>query len=136
MIKKFKVLEHTADLRIKAFGKTKRKLFSNMLQGMAENQKPEIKKKEKVKKRIKIESPDPNSLLVDFLSEVLYLSQVDAAVYNRVKFNKFTDTEIKGKLIGNKVEKFGEDIKGVTYHNLNIIQKKDGNWQVTVIFDI
>ena len=134
-MKKFEVLEHKADLKIRAFGKTKAELFLNMLFGMAENQRAEIKNKEKIKRKIKIRSLDFAALLVDFLSEALYLSQVNKEVYFKAEFTKFTDREIEGELIGQKVERFGEDIKAVTHHDLDI-QQEDGIWRATVLFDI
>ncbi len=132
---KHQILEHKADLKIRAFGRTKKELFLNMLLGMAENQKAE-KLKTKVKRQIKIKSLDLAALLVDFLSEALYLSQVNQEVYDSVKFSKFADTELAGELIGQKVERFDEDIKAVTYHNLEIKQTKDGGWQAIILFDI
>ena len=134
-MKKYEILEHKADLKIRAFGKTKEEVFLNMLLAMTENQRPEILP-EKVKKEIKISSPELSSLLVDFLSEALYLTQVNKEIYNNVKYKKFTDTELKAELIGQKVERFGEDIKAVTYHNLNIRQREDGIWEATILFDI
>ncbi len=135
-MKKFEILEHTADLKIRAFGKTKKELFLNMLLGMTESQKPEIKESQKIKREIKIKSLDIETLLVDFLSEVLYLTQVNREIYNDIKFTKFTETELEGELIGQKIERFGEDIKGVTYHGLNIYQRKDRIWEATVLFDV
>ncbi len=135
-MKEYEVLEHKADLKIRAFGKTKEELFQNTLLAMIENMKPELKKpEEKTKREIKIKSLDPLSLLVDFLNEVLYLTQVNKEIYN-IKFQKITDNEIEGELIGQKVERFGEDIKAVTHHDLDIRQEMDGNWEATVIFDI
>jgi SHS2 domain-containing protein len=133
---KFKILEHTADLKIKAFGKNKKELFLNMLKGMSESQRAEIENENKINRKIEIQSLDLSTLLIDFLSEALYLSQVNREVYFGAKFTKFTDTEIKGELIGQKVKRFGLDIKGVTYHSLDIRQRKDGTWEATVLFDI
>ncbi len=135
-MKKFEVLEHKADLKIRAFGKIKEELFLNMLFGMAENQKAEIKSKKKIRRKIKIKSLDFPALLVDFLSEALYLGQVNKEIYFNAKFAKFTDREIEGELIGQKVERFGEDIKAVTHHDLDIRQKKDRTWGAAVLFDI
>ena len=135
MMKKYETLEHTADLRIRAFGKTKKELFLNVLLGMTESQKAEKLAKE-AKREIKIKSLDLEALLVDFLSEALYLTQVNREIYNDIKFTKFTDTELEGELTGYKVERFGEDIKGVTHHDLNVHQKKDSAWETTVLFDI
>ena len=136
-MQKYKILEHKADLKIRAFGKTKEDLFRHCLEAMAESMKPETQKPgEKTKREIKIKSLDLFALLVDFLSEVLYQTQVNKELYNNIKFSKFTDMEIKGELIGQKVERFSEDIKAVTYHDLNIQQNPEGIWEATVIFDI
>lgn len=135
-MKKYEILEHKADLKIRAFGKTKKELFLNMLLGMAESQKSEIKEKQKITTKIEIKSPDSLTLLVDFLSEALYFSQVKREIYKDFQFTKFTDTELAGELIGQKVERFGEDIKAVTYHDLDIHQAEDGFWEATVLFDI
>ena len=135
-MKKYEILEHKADLKIRTFGKDKKELFSNMLLAMAESQKPEIKGKQKNKRQIKIKSLDLAALLVDYLSEALYLSQVNKEIYFDINFKKFSNTEIEGELIGQKVARFGEDIKAVTYHSLDIHQKKDKTWEATILFDI
>ena len=135
-MKKYEILEHKADLKIRAFGKTKEELFQNMLLGMSESQKPEIKAKKKTEREIKIKSLDFPSLLVDFLSKILYSSQIKQEIYNNVNFTKFTNTELKGKLLGQKVERFNEDIKAVTYHGLEVKQNENGSWQATVLFDV
>jgi len=135
-MKKFEILPHRADLKIRAFGKDKKELFLNMLLGMTKNQRPEIKNKKKIKRKIKIKSVDLSTLLVDFLNEVLYLSQVNKEVYLDFKFEKFKDKELEGKLIGQRISKFGEDIKAVTFHNLEVKQIENKNWEGTVLFDI
>ena len=134
---KYETLEHKADLKIKAFGKTKEELFLNMLLGMQESMKPEFKQPvEKVKRKIKIKSLDLPALLVDFLSEVLYQNQVNKEVYKDVIFKKFSDVGLEAEIFGQKVERFGEDIKAVTHHNLEIKQNENGEWEAIVLFDI
>jgi SHS2 domain-containing protein len=135
-MKKYKILEHKTDLKVRIFGKDRREFFLNALLAMAESQKPTIKNKEKVRRRIQVKSLDLPALLVDFLNEALYLSQVNKEIYVDVKFEKFSDKELKGEITGNKVERFGEDIKAATHHSLEIKQTKNKNWQATVIFDI
>ena len=135
-MKKYEILEHKADLKIRAFGQTKEELFLNALLAMEENMRPEVLNKDNVKREIKIQSSDLSALLVDFLSEVLYLNQVNKETYFDIKFKKFTDKEIEARISGQKVERFGEDIKAVTHHNLEIKQTKDKTWEGTVLFDI
>lgn len=133
---RYEILEHRADLKIRAFGGQKEKVFLSMLLAMTESQRPEIKEKEKITREIKVKATDLSALLVGFLSEALYLSQVNREVYFEVTFKKFSDTELEGELTGQKVERFGEDIKAVTWHSLDVHQEKDGTWQATVLFDV
>ena len=131
---KYKILEHPADIKIQAFGKTKQKLFLNAMKGMNAVLKSKSKT-QNAKRKISVKSLDLNALLVDFLSEALYLPQVNKEVYNDVKFTKFNDKQLEAELTGNKIESFGEDIKGVTYHDLKI-EKENNQYQVTILFDI
>jgi len=136
-MKRYEILPHRADLKIRARGRTKEEIFQNALFGMSKNMKPEIKEqKEKIKREIKISSPDRPSLLVDFLSEALYLAQTNKEVYFDLKLKKISNNEIKGELVGQKVKRFGEDIKAATHHDLEVRQKKDKTWEAIVLFDI
>jgi len=140
----YEILEHRGDFKIKVLGKTKEELFLNAMKGMIAGMRPKNTKQKTQNKKIKIESSDLNALLVDFLSEVLYQIQTNREIYNDVKFKKFSDThstssgqaELEAELIGQKVESFGEDIKAVTYHGLDIRQRGDGLFEAIVLFDI
>lgn len=134
-MKKFEFLDHPADLKIKAYGKTRKELFSNMMLGMEESLKTDLEE-EKDKQEIKIKSLDSETLLVDFLSQILYSNHVNEAVYKDIKFKKFAENELEAEIFGQKVKFFGEEIKAVTYHDLEIIQKNDNEWEATVLFDI
>jgi len=133
-MKKYEILEHKADLKIRALGKNKEEIFLNALLGMNASLQPEILNQKSEIRKIKIKSPDLSALLVDFLSEALYLIQANKEIYDNTKFIKFTDTEIEAELLGQKVERFNEDIKAVTYHGLDIHQKKDGSWEAIALF--
>jgi len=130
----YKILPHPSDVRVQAFGETKEELFLNAMLGMNEILKPTLLKKKAIQ-RIAVNSYDLNALLVDFLSEVLYLSQVNKEIYNDIRFNRFGDKELTGDLFGNKIKSFGEDIKAVTYHDLKI-EQKNGLFQAIILFDI
>jgi len=133
----YEILDHKADLKIKVFGKTKEELFENAMKGMfraAKYQKDAKSKKLKVK--IKIQSVDLVSLLVDFLSEILYLVETKKLVFESVKFKKFSENEIEAELIGRSLKRMGVHIKGVTYHDLEITREKEGFWRAKILFDI
>jgi len=154
-MEKFELLEHKADLKIRAFGKDKEELFENAMIGMFEGaryeeevkiQKPSLATARRggrkgrspfrpSKFKIKISSLDFPSLLVDFLSEVLYLCETKKLVFEKVEFQKLTEKEMEGTLIGKPLKRMGVHIKGVTYHDLEIHQE-NGKWQATILFDI
>jgi len=96
--------------------------------------RPEMTK-EKVSREIKIESLDRESLLVNFLSEALTLSDINEEVYLKVKFDKLTDKYLKAKLEGYKIKSRELEIKAVTWHNLKI-EKKGDHLEAIVLFDI
>lgn len=130
------ILPHTADLRIKVFGFTKEELFSNAVLAMFEAIEPkDIKGSKEAARNFKVRSKDLNSLLVDFLNEVLYLSDTNDEAYNRVAIKRLSDTEIEAIIFGRKITGFKEEIKAVTHHGIDIKQI-DGVWQTEIIFDI
>lgn len=142
MKKKYEILEHTADLKIKACGKSLPQLFSHLLQGMFESiseteTRKAFSKKNKsiIERRINIRSSDQESLLVDFLSEALYLSDLNNEVYFEADFDKFEEKELSGIIKGIKIKRFKEEIKAVTYHGLEV-KKVNDLWEATVLFDI
>ena len=148
MVKKFEILPHTADVRLKVFGKTKEELFKNAMLGMAKILAKSPKSKLKIKnfppkadqplvEKLKIKSPDINSLLVDFLSEVLYQSQINHAVFKEVNFSNFKETELEAEISGFKIGEFDNDIKAVTYHELEIKKSPaKGFFETIIVFDI
>lgn len=135
-MKSYEVLEHTGDVKMKAYGKTKEELFENAVLSMMAVLNPKPKIQNPKIQSISIKSSDINALLVDFLNEVNYLRQVHREVYDTVEFEKFSDTELEGRLQGYGVEEFGEDIKAVTFHHLDVKQSTQGIWETAIVFDI
>lgn len=143
----FEILPHTADIKIRAYGKSKQELFCNALIGMFQAIHPIVPGCEVENDRVvcselpeqhdvELQASDTESLLVDFLSEALYLSDVYNQAYFDVVIHEFTDTHIKATLCGVHVTGFEVvEIKAVTYHELEI-KNKNGLWQADIVFDI
>lgn len=143
----YKVLPHTADLRLKVFGRTKKELFCHALKGMFESLNPDTSQCRRRKGSficddlpqkhfIKIKSSDFNSLLVDFLSEALYLSDINDEAYFKADISKLTEKEIEATIKGVKIKGFEEgEIKAVTHHEVDI-KWVAGSWETVIVFDI
>ena len=133
---KFKFLDHPKNLKIQAFGKNQEELFSNVALGMMTFLYPrqiEIKDHE-TKEKIRIKAMGIEKLLVDWLSDLLHLSDIKDICYNDFHFDKLNEDEIIATAYGRRV-KAKEDIKAIIKHNLEIKQAEQG-FEVTVSFDI
>lgn len=133
---KYKILSHTADLRLEVYGKTMEELFTNAAEALARVLVPEVKEKIStgLKEKLEIESININILLVDFLNEILAKSQIEKAVFFLEKI-KITGNKLTAELTGIRVDKFEEDVKAVTYHEVNI-KKEDEIFRTKLIMDI
>ncbi len=147
MIKDYETVPHTADLKIYAYGVTFEELFRNALKGMFASCKPQgpaiaYKDDEPLVTHFNIEhevvthSSDRESLLIDFLSDCLYLSDVNNEAYFDARFSLLDETELKGVIFGVPINGFEfSEIKAVTYHDLEL-EQIDGIWRATLVFDI
>lgn len=140
-MKKYEILEHPAELRLRVYGKTLEELFENAALAMGETQKKNdtfltLSRKKCVKEKIEVQSLDINTLLVDFLNEILAKSQINKCVYYvsdiKIDASRFT---LHVSCTGYPVERFEEDIKAVTYEDLDI-KKINDIYQTDLVFDI
>lgn len=136
-MKKYILIEHTADIRLKIEADSEQELFLAALQGMAQiiNSQANLHQKPSLSQKITIRSLDTTTLLIDFLSEVLTLSHLHKAVFFNVTFNLLTPNNLDATVYGIPVSKFLEDIKAVTYHEAEVIDNNE-ILSTTIVFDI
>jgi SHS2 domain-containing protein len=155
-MKNFKILEHKADIKIKVFGKTMEELYKNAVFAMTSilfknlELRP-LADKKSLKKILITKSLDREILLVDFLNDILGESQINQAIYPEVRLIDFQPEGVQGmaylkaEIGGYPIERFDEDIKAVTYHDLSIREnsrkdkkgsRKFANWEATILFDV
>lgn len=133
---RYKVLPHPADIRLEITASCKKDIFRGALEGMAYIIQPNVSQKSISKEeQIEIHSMNINTLLVDFLNEVLAKSDIYNSVFDSIKIEKLTDNSIKGIIKGRNVKEFSKEIKAATYHGLEI-KENQGEWVVVVLFDI
>jgi SHS2 domain-containing protein len=146
MIQDFELLPHTADIKVRIYGKTLNDFFRNAVIGMFQVIHPLIEGSHvehgrvicplPITRKVEINAPDIETLMVDFLSELLYLSDVHNEAYLDATIYEVTATHIKATVHGSKVKGFDVvEIKAVTYGELEIKQINDG-WRGEIVFDI
>lgn len=139
--KKYVFLPHTADAKFTAYGKTREDAFSNAAVAMFSVMVEPKTVKPAIKKSFKIESEDIESLLYDWLenllvlldSENFILASVVKIVIAEIDSGYSLDAEFTGDIISDDYDLLGF-VKAVTYNDMEI-KEKDGVWQITVVVD-
>ncbi|MBI5076918.1 archease [Candidatus Falkowbacteria bacterium] len=136
-MKSFQILEHPTDLKIKVRGRTLAELFKNA--GLALfrsiDSRELLPKAAGEWREIRVESADQESLLVDWLNELIGIHEVEKENYFNIEILKLTKNSVKTKIrgIASMADRF--DVKAATYHDLEI-KKNKGGFEAVVLFDI
>lgn len=143
---KYILFDHTADIGIEIFGRTKKELFANaacalfdiLIQTIDDN----IKKSQGTKVRLKIrtvDGADVEDLLINFLRELLYLFNGAGFVVDQCVIVECTNKRLLVQLLvepyNQKNHSIKTEIKAVTYSGVSV-KKQKSSWKARVIFDV
>ncbi|MDI6858035.1 MAG: archease [Dehalococcoidia bacterium] len=135
----FEVFDHTADVGIVARGDTLAEAFANAARGMFSLMVDLERVAEREERCIDVQADDPEGLVVHWLSELLFISEVDGLVFRRFDVDALSDTRLAARAFGEPLDIGRHNpqlmIKAVTRHQLQV-GREDGGYRVRVIFDI
>ena len=141
-MEKYKFLEHTADVKFQAFGKTIEEAFSNAAYALAETMTKGTKIQEKVTWKIDATGKDYSSLLYNFLEEFLFLLDAEDFLLAKINKIKISGEELEAEVIGDKASKYriSNDVKAITYNQMFVRQETEGGnkglWVCQVVVDV
>ena len=136
----FELLEHTADVGIRAWAGSLEEAFERATEGLAEvlgalgtgawgpgDPVP-----------VEVTADDLGGLLVDWLNEVLWLREVREAALAGVEVERVGDGVARGTvaLASGGAAPDGTFVKAVTYHRLRVEPDPGGGWLVEVYLDV
>jgi len=127
-------IEHTADWALKVWAPDLPGLFRLAAEGMYSLTETTLEVLPRVERTIELSGIDAESLLVSFLSELLYLSESENLGFDRIQVN-LPGTTLKAVVEGAPISGQRKEIKAVTYHNLQIRHTPAG-FSVTIVFDV
>jgi len=138
-MKKYEIIEHTADIGIKAYGRTLAESFENISKAMFDIITDNSNIDKIGQYHIKLKSTDLDQLLVDWLSELLFLNSAKNLVFGQFNIkidekNIFIDADIYGEEYNKLKHKIGVEIKAVTYHMLQV--NNNYPYSTQILFDI
>ncbi len=135
----FETFDHTADIGIVARGVDLAEAFANAAKAMFSLMVDLERVEPREERRVEVEADDRETLLVDWLAELLYVSEVENLVFSRFEVDEIGDGRIVARAFGEPLDLERHNpklmIKAVTRHMLQVAQA-DGVWQARVILDI
>lgn len=136
MTKKIEFLEHTADVKFQAWGKTLEEVFSNCAIAVSKTLCKGLIKRKKTFK-LKAYGQDNEALLYNFLEELLYLFDTEQFIVGRVTEIKITGKKLTAKVVGDSSENYEmrNYIKSPTYNDM-FIKKEQNRWVAQVVLDV
>lgn len=140
-MKKFEFIDiTTADVAFVAYGKDLNELFADAALAMFEVMINTKQVKSTVTRKVKLSGNDLQSLMFNWLNELLLYVDSESLVFSdfkvKVDEKKFTlSAECKGEKINQEKHETRTAVKSATYHQMKI-EKEKNIWKAQVILDI
>ncbi len=132
---RYEEIEHTADVGIRAYGKTASEIFAHAAEGMFSLIADPTEVEPKGEVEVRLAADDLPKLLVAWLSELLFLHETQRLLFCKFKV-RVRGTSLRAEAWGEAIDKRRHElklaIKAVTYHRLSVDLAKG---VAEVIFD-
>jgi SHS2 domain-containing protein len=136
-MKRFELIEHTADMGLAAYGKNLAEAFANAAYGMFSIIAELDAVKEIESRCIEIKEEDSDSLLFEWLNSLLYFFDVEMLLFKRFDIMEFGEGRLVAECYGEKYDSsrhhLKTGVKSATYYMLEVDRAKK---RVQVIFDV
>jgi SHS2 domain-containing protein len=133
----FEEISHTADVKIRARAPTLDALFTEAFLALMQVVYG-TDRKLGIRKEIRIESDTIESLVCDFLSEVLFIAEVEGLVFSQAEIT-IEGMHLTAVLMGESFDPVrhssGTEVKGISYSGL-VIQKEANGYMLDILFDV
>ena len=130
----FEEIPHTADWSIRVWADDLPGLLTESARGMYWLAEAEFVDQPRIKRSFETEGIDGESLLVAFLSELVYYAEQEYAGFDDFEISIEND-KLKVEMEGAPLNSLSKAIKAVTWHKLEIRESARG-LEVEIVFDV
>ncbi len=130
----YEEVDHTADIALRVWGDDFHTLLSNSAKGMYDLMGIRMKPDSHIENEFQIVIETLETVLVDFLSEVLFFAEDPGQIYDSFSF-KQQEGALEVHARGHEIETIHRNIKAVTFHDLEIEETEKG-LETTITFDV
>jgi SHS2 domain-containing protein len=141
-MRRFKFIEHTADIAVIAEGDSLEELFTASAEALVKSIAGKFISSEPILHDFMLTAETKEELLVEFLNELNYLTEVKKLIFSEAERVAISEKdnifELNAKV---KLKKLNPDytleneIKAITYHQMKI-EFKVGMYSTRIVFDI
>jgi protein archease len=131
----FRELAHTADWELEVWAPDLPALLEQAARGMYALSGMRLQADSSQESSIAIHAPDAESLLVRFLTELLWVEEEQHLGFDEFSIQVDNASDMHAALRGSPILSLDKEIKAVTYHNL-AIQTTDHGLRVNIVFDV
>ncbi len=137
----FRVLGHTADVGLAAWGPDLRSAFAQAALGMFSLMADRRAIRPLVSRRIRVEATDREALLVAWLTGLLYYVDSERLLFRTATIQDFSETSLTAHARGEPAQegrhRLRAVVKAATYHQLKVQRRSpQGGWRVQVYLDV
>jgi SHS2 domain-containing protein len=130
----FREVEHTADWELNVWAPDYPRLLEQAALGMYALSGTQLKVGPRQVRVLVLSERDRESMLVAFLTELLYLEEMDGLGFDNFELRLEGDL-LEAHLEGAPLESLSKEIKAVTYHNL-VVRETERGLEVNIVFDV
>jgi len=134
---RFRIIEHTADIGLVAYGSSLAEAFASAAYGLFSIIAELDNVREKEARTVDIREDGAEALLFEWLNQLIYIFNVESLLFRRFEITEFNRRRLRASCRGEKYDparhRLKTDVKAATYHLLEVAEKKN---RVQVIFDI
>ncbi len=130
----FEEVPHTADWSLRVRAGSLEDLFAEAARGMNALAGTRLAQSPRTRRTFVSKASDLESLLVSFLSEILYIGEQEKLAFDEFQVEMSGD-HLEASATGAPILSIDKTIKAVTYHNLQIRQTRAG-YEVEIVFDV
>ncbi len=131
----FEEVDHTADRAFRVRGRNLAELFERAARGLFALEQQCAGGPANVQREVKLFASDPETLLVNWLNELLYLQEIHRECYPEIEVARVTDSELTAMVRGRLADVPRRVVKAVTFHNLHV-QRRQRGWEATIVVDV
>jgi SHS2 domain-containing protein len=139
-MKPFEYLEHTADVKFRAYGKTPEEMLSNAATALLSSMTDLSKVAAKETWSADLTAPDIDQLAYDWLSELVFLFETESALFSTfdIRLNRNGGCRLHAEIGGERIDlrrhAFDNEVKAVTLHEFEV--KKNEIWCLQAVVDV